>query len=164
MVTKGGWRDTITGAIVVSVAAVMLSLVYVKDSSPGADSQAGYLVTARFNRADGVGVGTTVRMSGVPVGKVVAQSLDPQFRAVATLQVESTVQLTADTAAAILTDGLLGAKYIELQPGADEAVLKPGSEIAFTQDAMVIEELLDKIIQQGRAKRGWLDKPLPTAN
>lgn len=161
MVTKGGWRDTIIGAIVISVAAVLLVLVYAKDNAPSSDD-AGYVLTARFKRADGIAVGSPVRMSGVTVGKVVAQTLDLQFNAVTTLRIDPSVQLTADTAAAIHTDGLLGAKYIELQPGGDETMLKPGEEVPFTQDSMVIEDLLDKIIQQARAKRGYLDKPVPS--
>lgn len=162
MATRGGYRDTLIGAVVVSVAVVLLALVYVKDGASATKAAGGYFVTATFNRADGIGVGTEVRLSGVPVGKVVGQTLDSRFRAVIALSIVKGVELTADTGAAIRTDGLLGAKYVELQPGADDALLKPGGEIPYTQDAMVIEELLDMIIQQARAKRGYLDKPLPS--
>lgn len=163
MVTKGGNRDVVIGAMVLVVASFFLTLVYLRGHGPNQESnEAGYLLTARFSRADGISVGSAVRMSGVPVGKVVAQRLDPDFRAVTTLRVASNVALTADTAAVIHTDGLLGAKFIELKPGAEETVLKPGDEIPYTQDAMVIEELLDMIIQQAKAKRGFLDKPLPS--
>ncbi|MEW5728183.1 MAG: MlaD family protein [Pseudomonadota bacterium] len=161
MTTKGGYRDVITGAVVVAAAVVMLGLVYGKDTGAAANAAQGYTLTATFNKADGVAEGTEVRLSGVPVGKVVDQVLDDRFRAVTTLSIVKDVRLTADTGAAIRTDGLLGAKYIELQPGADEAMLKPGDAIPFTQDAMVLEELLDMIIQQARAKRGYLDKPVP---
>ncbi|MBC7951683.1 MAG: MCE family protein [Rhodospirillaceae bacterium] len=163
MVTKGGDRDTITGAIVVLVAAILLGLIYAKEDGPGNGStDAGYLLTARFNRADGIGVGSDVRLSGVSVGKVVEQRLDPNFRAVSTLRVASNIMLTIDTAAVIHTDGLLGAKHIELKPGGDEVVLKPGQEISYTQDAMVIEDLMDMIIQQAKAKRGFAGKPVPS--
>lgn len=161
MTTKGGDRDIVTGAVVVAVAAILLGLVYGKDPGAGGAGGNGYTLTATFNKADGVSVGTEVRVSGVPVGKVVEQSLDDRFRAVIRLDIATGVQVTADTGAAIRTDGLLGAKYIELQPGADESMLKPGDAIPFTQDAMVLEELLDMIIQQARAKRGYLDKPVP---
>lgn len=161
MTTKGGYRDVITGAVVVAAAVMMLVLVYGKDTGAAANADQGYTLTATFNKADGVAEGTEVRLSGVPVGKVVDQVLDDRFRAVTTLSIARDVRLTADTGAAIRTDGLLGAKYIELQPGADEAMLKPGDAIPFTQDAMVLEELLDMIIQQARAKRGYLDKPVP---
>ena len=163
MATRRGDRDTITGAIVVLVAAVLLGLVYAKEDGPGKEAtNAGYLLTARFSRADGIAVGSDVRLSGISVGKVVGQQLAPDFRAIATLRIASNVLLTVDTAAAIHTDGLLGAKYIELKPGGDEAVLKPGQEISYTQDAMVLEELLDLIIQQAKAKRGYAGKPVPS--
>lgn len=162
MVTKGGYRDTIIGAIVVLVAAVLLSLVYAKEDGPRKRAENGYVLTARFNRADGIAVGSDVRLSGVSVGKVVDQRLGPDFRAVLGLRIAPNIKLTADTAAAIQTDGLLGAKYIELKPGGDDAVLAPGQEIAYTQDAMVLEELVDMIIQQAKAKRGYAGKPVPS--
>jgi phospholipid/cholesterol/gamma-HCH transport system substrate-binding protein len=163
MVTKGGNRDTVIGAMVVSVAALVLGLVYVTQEEPGkSDNMDGYLVTARFSRLDGITVGSPVRLSGLPVGKVVAQSLAPDFRAVTTLRIRNDVSLPADTAAAIHTDGLLGAKFVVLQPGAEDRVLANGQEIPFTQDSMVIEDLMDMIIQQARAKRGYLDRPLPS--
>lgn len=165
MITKGRDRDIIIGALVMVVASVLLGLVYVKEDGPGKETtEAGYLLTAKFRRLDGISVGSSVRMSGVPVGKVVEQHLAPDFRAVTTLRIASNVALTADTAAVIHTDGLLGSKYIELKPGGDEKVLKAGEEIPYTQDAMVIEELLDMIIQQARAKRGFLDKPVPSVS
>ncbi|MCR6632404.1 MAG: MlaD family protein [Magnetospirillum sp.] len=163
MATKGGHRDTITGAIVVLVAVILFGLIYAKEDGPNRQEGAnGYLLSARFNRADGIGVGSDVRLSGVSVGKVVEQHLAPDFRAVVTLRVASNLMLSADTAAAIHTDGLLGAKFVELKPGGDDAVLKPGQEIAYTQDAMVLEELVDMIIQQAKAKRGYAGKPVPT--
>lgn len=162
MVTKGGYRDTIIGAIVVLVAAVLLVLVYGKEDGPRRDNDGGYLLNARFKRADGIAIGSNVRLSGVNVGKVVEQRLGPDYRAQLSLRIAPNVKLTADTAAAIQTDGLLGPKYIELKPGGDDAVLQPGQEITYTQDAMVLEELVDMIIQQAKAKRGYAGKPVPS--
>lgn len=163
MATKGGYRDTVTGAMVVVVAVILLGLIYLKDDQPSGDStDTGYLLHARFNRADGIGVGSDVRVSGISVGKVVEQHLAPDFRAVVTVRVTPDVLLTADTAAAIHTDGLLGAKYIELKPGGDDTMLKPGEDIFYTQDSMVLEDLMDMIIQQAKAKRGYAGKPVPS--
>lgn len=163
MVTKGGYRDTITGAIVVLVAVVLFGLVYAKEDGPkNKGAEAGYELVARFNRADGISIGSDVRLSGVSVGKVVEQHLAPDFRAVLTLHVAANVALSSDTAAAIHTDGLLGAKFIELKPGGDDVLLKPGQEIAYTQDSMVLEDLVEMIIQQGKAKRGYAGKPVPS--
>lgn len=148
-------RDTVIGAVVLVVAAILFGLIYSKDSSKARTaSEAGYLLHARFNRADGITVGSDVRVSGVSVGKVVQQQLGADFRADITLRVHPEVTLTVDTLAAIQTDGLLGAKYVELKPGGDDTMLKPGQVVPYTQDSMVIEDLLDMIIQQGKAKRG----------
>lgn len=163
MITKGGNRDIVTGALVVAVAALALGLVYVTQEQPGQTSEEdGYVVTARFNRLDGISVGSPVRMSGLPVGKVAALTLAPDFRAVTSLRIRTDVLLPADTAAAIHTDGLLGSKFVVLQPGAEERNLTHGQEIPFTQDSMVIEDLMEMIIQQGKAKRGYLDRPMPS--
>jgi phospholipid/cholesterol/gamma-HCH transport system substrate-binding protein len=160
MFTKGADRDMVVGAMVLLVGLALFGLAYSVGGKGPATSE-GYLLQARFSKADGVAVGTAVRLSGVRVGRVVDLKLDSSFRAITTIQLAPTIGLTADTAAAIQTDGLLGAKYIDLKPGGDEQVLKPGEEIVYTQDAVVVEDLLRMIIDQGRAKRGYLDKPLP---
>lgn len=154
-------RDTVTGGAVVLVGALLLALAFAVGGKSN-DNGDGYTLKARFNRADGISVGSPVRLSGTVIGRVVEQGLDDRYRALLTLQVRKDLQLTSDTAAVIYTDGLLGAKFVELKPGGDDRMLKPGAEIEYTQDAVVIEDLLDMIIQQGRAKRGYLDKPLPS--
>lgn len=163
MLARSKARDTVTGAVVLLVGAVLFGLIYSKEDLLARDASAsGYLLRARFSKADGIGVGSDVRVSGISVGKVVEQHLGPDFRAVTTLLIEPEVSLTADTAAAIHTDGLLGAKYIELKPGGDDVMLKPGQDIIYTQDAMVLEDLMDMIIQQAKAKRGYAGKPVPS--
>ncbi|WP_242410713.1 outer membrane lipid asymmetry maintenance protein MlaD [Magnetospirillum gryphiswaldense] len=163
MVTKGGSRDTVTGAIVVAVAALALVLVYVKDASKAGQIE-GYSVTARFNRLDGISIGSPVRLSGVKIGSVVEETLDPEFRAVTRLQIAENVALPADSTAVIRTDGLLGAKYIEIGPGGDDRPLQDGDSIIYTQDSMVIEDLMELIIEQGKGKRGYAGKPLPSVS
>ncbi|MDA8231687.1 MAG: MlaD family protein [Magnetospirillum sp.] len=159
MRVKGEDRDAAIGAVVLAVAALLLAIVYGKEAGPGIAG--GYDVIARFHRADGLAIGSEVRLSGVKVGKIVAERLDGDFRAVTTLSVARDVSLPSDTAAAIQTDGLLGSKFIELRPGAEETEIKPGGEISYTQDSMALDDLLEMIVDQARAKRGYLGKPLP---
>jgi phospholipid/cholesterol/gamma-HCH transport system substrate-binding protein len=156
-------RDAIIGGGVLLAGTLSMMLAFFVGDHARKDENS-LSVTARFNRADGIVVGSPVRLSGAPIGTVTAQALDDKYRALLTLNLRSDVQLPADSTALIYTDGLLGAKYIELRPGGDEALLKSGQEIEYTQDAVVIEDLLDMIIQQARAKRGYLDKPLPTTS
>ena len=62
-------------------------------------------------------------------------------------------ELPLDTSAAIHTDGLFGSKFVVLEPGAEEDVLQSGDEFTYTQDAVVVSDLLDLIIAEGKAAR-----------
>jgi phospholipid/cholesterol/gamma-HCH transport system substrate-binding protein len=144
-------RNILIGGAVVVALAVVTVLVYVNSARQKAE---GYALTARFHKAEGVSVGTDVRLAGVVIGKIVAQTLDSRFRAVLTLQIKPGVALPTDSNAAIQTDSLLGAKFVALQPGGDEKNLKPGEEIAYTQDSLAVEDLLNMIIAQAESVRG----------
>ena len=87
----------------------------------------GYTLVAKFDRVDGLGNGADVRVSGIKVGKVLSQTLDPQtYRAEVRFSVMSAIQLPTDSSAAVVSSGLLGGKYLALVPGADDAMLKDG--------------------------------------
>lgn len=149
-------RETVIGAAVLAVAAVVLGLAYggkVNQAAPGYD------LKARFAKADGISIGSDVRLAGVTVGQVIGQQLDPRFRALLTLRVAPNLELPKDSAALIETDGLLGSKFIALQPGADEKNLKPNAEFQFTQSSMNLNDILELIISQAESKRGG--KPPP---
>ena len=75
-----------------------------------------------------------------------------------TFWIDGDVKIPKDSSAAIHTDGLFGSKFISLGPGAEEALLKDGDTITFTQDAVVVSELLDLIISEGKAKRAQQNK------
>ena len=152
-------RETVIGALVLIVGAVILAMAY---GSTVIKAAAGYDLTARFAKAEGVGVGSTVQLAGLAVGQVVGQRLDQNFQAVLTLRLAPWVQLPADSAALIETDGLLGAKFVSLQPGGDDKNLKPGSRIPFTQSSMNVTDILDLIISQAEAHRPPGAPPPPT--
>ena len=112
-----------------------------------------YQLYARFNRTDGLLVGDAVRLAGMDIGRVVSARLDNNFKAVLTLEVKDQIRLPEDSSAAIVSSGVMGNKYIEIEPGGSEDMLFPGSEFSYTQDAMVLEELIERIIGIGKAKR-----------
>ncbi len=112
-----------------------------------------YQLYARFNRTDGLLVGDLVRLAGMDIGRVVNARLDQNFKAILTLEVNEKIQLPDDSSAAIVSSGIMGKKYIEIEPGGSEDMLAPGSEFSYTQDAMVLEELIERIIGIGKAKR-----------
>lgn len=112
-----------------------------------------YQVFARFNRTDGLQVGDAVRLSGIDVGRVTDAKLDENFKAILKMEINDKVKLPDDSSAAIVSFGIMGKKYIEIEPGGSEDMLASGDEFAYTQDAMVLEELIERIIGIGKAKR-----------
>ena len=146
--TKQMW---VGGGVVVALG-LLLGVSYGggQSSEPETD---GYTVEATFNRVDGLVPGDEVRMGGIRVGSVYAQKLDAHYRAVLTLSINDGVKLPLDSSAAIHTDGLFGAKYIVLEPGGEEDYMENGAVIEMTQEATIVSELLELIINQGRAQR-----------
>ena len=136
--------ESILGGVVLSVAGLFLVFAYL-----GSDIRPiqGYEVTAKFNAIDGLTVGSDVRIGGVKVGNVVEQVIDPKdFRAVVKLAILSEVVLPSDTLARVTSSGLLGNKYIKLEPGGANENLLDGAEIKRTKDVISMEELLGKVI------------------
>ncbi|MDX9860256.1 MAG: MlaD family protein [Rhodospirillales bacterium] len=145
-------KEAVTGGVVFVVFALIIVFSFTARDMAARATEAGYLLSATFNRIDGLVVGSAVRLGGVQVGTVKSLHLDKHFRAVAVLHIENTVPLPADTSIAIHTDGLFGTKYLELEPGGDPEMFKDGDSIEFTQDALLVGDLLDLIIAQGRAR------------
>jgi phospholipid/cholesterol/gamma-HCH transport system substrate-binding protein len=112
-----------------------------------------FVLTAAFNRADGVHVGSPVRVAGVNIGTVSSSMLDEQQKAVLTFNITQPVPLPDDTAAVIETDGIFGTKYIELRPGGTEDMLQSGARMSYTQDAVIIEDLVALIVQRAKDAR-----------
>jgi phospholipid/cholesterol/gamma-HCH transport system substrate-binding protein len=112
---------------------------------------ATYTVQARFDNIGGLKPRAAVRAAGVLVGRVQSVTLDPKtFQGLVTLDIENDFQFPKDTAAKILTSGLLGDQYVGLSPGGDDANLASGDTIAQTQSAVVLENLIGQFIT-GRA-------------
>jgi phospholipid/cholesterol/gamma-HCH transport system substrate-binding protein len=135
--------ETLTGAIVVGVAAVFLLFVY--QSSGFGHRASGYHVSAEFDNVEGVSVGTDIRMAGIKIGTVTAQKLNPDnFQAVVTMTIDPAVKLTDDTSAKVTSEGLLGAKFISLEPGGSDTKLAEGGVITYTQGAVDIWSLISQ--------------------
>ena len=136
--------ETILGGVVLVVAALFLAFAY---SSTGIQAVSGYELFAKFDRIDGLKDGGDVRMSGIKVGTVLGQEIDPQtYLAVVRLSVDPSIKLPLDSAAEIVSDGLLGGKYMSLVPGAEEKMIKPGGEIKFTQSPLNLESLISQFM------------------
>lgn len=105
-------------------------------------------VTARFDDVGSLKPRAPVSMSGVTIGRVTDIEFDGvSLEAVVTFVIDSRYdQIPDDSDASVLTAGLLGSQYIGLQPGGSETYLEDGSEVFFTQSAVVLEELIGKYL------------------
>ncbi len=136
--------ETLIGGVVLLVAAGFVFLAF---QSGTVQSGSGYPLTAEFDNASGLAPGAEVRMSGVKIGIVKTQTLDPKtFFAVVTMSIDDTILLPRDTSARILADGLLGSNFVSLEPGGDTENLKAGEQITFTQGSINVVDLLGRFI------------------
>ena len=138
--------EVATGAVVLGIAALFLAYAMLHSGRAGSVTD-GLVLTARFDKIDGLNNGADVRIAGVKVGSVTGQRINTEtFAAEVTLNVDSTLRLPSDTSAEITSEGLLGGKYVSLVPGGSERFLANGGRITETQGSVSLESLLGRFI------------------
>jgi phospholipid/cholesterol/gamma-HCH transport system substrate-binding protein len=128
------WGESLLGA---AVAALAIGFFVFAAAQAGQNAGAdGYELTARFQRVDGIAVGSDVRVSGVKIGVVRAVALDPEtYFARLTFSLDRAVRVPNESTARIATDGLLGGAYVAIEPAGLD-LLPAGGEIPYTRGAV----------------------------
>lgn len=140
------YRETAAG---VFVLAGLLCVAYltIKLGKMELFSASGFELSARFDSATGLRPGADVELAGVPVGRVVGVTLDPdptRSQAIVNIRLDKNLHLSDDSMASIKTSGLIGDKYVSLSRGGSETELKPGDTIVETESPMDLESLIAK--------------------
>ena len=136
--------ETVMGAIVLLTAVAFVSLAYEAANIRGTD---GYELEAEFGATGGLSVGDDVRISGIKVGRISRQELDPvTYAARIVMSLDERIRIPADSSARITAASLLGGNYLELIPGADEDMMQPGEVIYDTRDPVSLTDLLGKAV------------------
>lgn len=137
--------ETIVGiAIVVVTVYFFLHAQNQANIKPAMDS---YNLSAKFSKIDGIAKGSDIRIAGIKVGTVISQNLDREsYEAVLELNIDKNVKIPSDSSAAIVSEGLLGSKYVSIEPGADEEFLNAGDKIIYTQSSVNLETLIGKFM------------------
>ncbi len=104
-----------------------------------------YTIKAHFANISGLKEGAVVEVAGVTVGKVSKIHLD-KYEALVELLIEPGVKLQQDSIASIRTQGIIGDKYIKINPGGAAEFIMPGKEITETESSIDLEELIGKYI------------------
>ena len=136
--------ETVMGAIVLLAAAGFVTLAYEAADIKG---KGGYEIIAEFGSTGGLSVGDVVRISGIKVGRITEQSLDPiTYSARIAMAIAPDIEIPADSSARITAASLLGGNYLELMPGAEDEMLAAGAVIYDTRDPVSISDLLGKMV------------------
>jgi phospholipid/cholesterol/gamma-HCH transport system substrate-binding protein len=136
--------ETVMGAIVLLAAAGFVMLAYEAADVKGSG---GYEIAAEFGSTGCLSVGDDVRISGIKVGQITAQQLDPvTYIAKVSMAIEPTIKIPSDSSARITAASLLGGNYLELMPGAATDTLGAGAVIYDTRDPISLSDLLGKAV------------------
>ncbi len=138
--------EILMGIVVLLAASFFMVLVYQAADITASD---GYKIKAEFGTTGGLTVGDDVRLSGIKVGRITDQSLDPiTFAAVIEMRIDNQVQLPEDSTARITAASLLGGNFLELIPGSSDENMQAGTVIYDTFDPVSLSDLLGKFIFQ----------------
>jgi len=135
--------EAVIGAVVLATAVGFV--IYAGQTRGVQLGGQNYPLTARFRSADGVTVGTDVRVAGINVGSVTGLALDPKtFEADVSFSVQGDLAIPDDSDVKISSESLLGGNFVEITPGASEVALVPGDQIVNTQGSVSLLNLLMK--------------------
>jgi phospholipid/cholesterol/gamma-HCH transport system substrate-binding protein len=146
---------TIKTGVITLIVVLLIAVVTISRNASIKSQGMGdkYNIYASFGRTDGLNIGDAVRMSGVDIGRVIGAKLDDNYNSNLILEIDGSYKIPDDSSASIVSFGLIGGKYVEIEVGGSEDFIEPEGVISYTQDAMVLEELLDRMIALGKSKR-----------
>ena len=145
-------KHSVMGAIVVALIVLFMGQGYT--SNQVADDRPGYELIAKYRSIDGIAVGSAILMAGIQIGTVTAERFDTSTNnAILTFRIDDDIVIPYDSVAMIVSDGILGGKYVKIAPGGDFDNLADGDQFEYVQDAVVFEELLEKVITAAEQRR-----------
>ena len=138
-------RDLVVGLFVI-VGLAALGYLSLQVGGLSWNAPGGLVIYARFDEIGGLKARAPVVIAGVKVGQVTDVRLDDTLRARVTLDVDPTVEIPADSSAAIRTSGVLGDQFVAIEPGADTRRLGAGEELMYTQSALSLERVIGRFV------------------
>lgn len=140
----------LTGALAVGLIAIGMAL----GLGGSEDNRAGYLLYATFEQADGLSAGSPVYLAGVKVGAVEKMTLNAKtLKPRVAVRIREKTRIPEESAAMIMSDGVLGGKYIKIEPGSGDEMMSKGSTFELVQDSIIVEDLLERIVEGAEAAR-----------
>lgn len=135
-------------------------VAYYAFASGGLARRGDFQVSAVFDQVDGLSAGAPVYLAGIKIGEVTRMEVNAKtFRPTVTFGIRAGVRLPTDSGVLIMSDGLLGGKFVRIEPGSDDTYMKTGDRFQFIQDAVVVEQLLERIVVTAEARRRSAQTP-----
>jgi phospholipid/cholesterol/gamma-HCH transport system substrate-binding protein len=135
--------EALIGTLVLALASYILWFGYTRDHQV----VDGYRISGFFTKVDGINKGSDVRMSGIKVGTVSSLEIDQKtYMAKVMIHLPSQLKIPFDSSLAVVSDGLLGGKYLAITPGGDDKTLENGDVIEHTQSSVNLESLIGQMV------------------
>ena len=139
--------ETLIGAGVVAIALVFAVLVYYRT---GSGTVSGYEINAKLSKADGLAVGTEVRLAGIKVGTVSDLTLDPKTYLVTVhMNIQHDIKLPVDSSILVTQAGFLGGQYLSITPGGDDQMMTAGTYFENAQGSIDVMGLVGRFATGG---------------
>ena len=149
-------KEILFGLLLFSICVLSFVFIANKSHKPeNADKDGKYIIEASFGRTDGIHPGNDVRIAGINVGKIIKAELMPDFRVNLTMLLDKNYKIPDDSSITIESDSLMGSKYLEITPGGNDVEIPSGGQIVYTQDSMVLEDLIDLVINYAKTKQAY---------
>lgn len=143
-------RHVLVGAAVVFCLVALFAV----SAGKGGGRLDSYRLIASFATAEGVFTDAPVRLAGVQIGRVAEMDYDSERQqAVVTMEIAPEVELPMDSIAIVTSDGMIGGRFIRLEPGGEVNMLRDGDRMEYTQGSILFEDLLAKVIISVEKKR-----------
>ncbi|MGO4916599.1 outer membrane lipid asymmetry maintenance protein MlaD [Pseudogemmobacter sp. W21_MBD1_M6] len=137
--------EVIVGGVV--LAAAIGFVVFAGQATGFSRAGGDYPLVASFRSAEGIEIGSDVRLAGVKIGTVTGLELNAEtFRAQTRVAIVNSVQIPDDSAIVVASEGLLGGNFVEIMPGGSLTTFAPGDEIEDTQGSVSLVSLLMKFV------------------
>ena len=138
------------------VLAGLASIAYLSLQVGGLnyEGDGGLSLVAHFDDVGGLTTRAPVSIAGVTVGQVRSIALDEYMRAQVIMDLDADLALPVDSVVAIRTAGILGDQFLAVEPGAEEVVLTSGEEFSFSEDALSLERLIGKFVNNAGMSDG----------
>lgn len=136
--------ETIMGMVVLVVAVLFMMFAYrVSDLHV----VKGYDINAKFLKVGGLNTGADVRINGVKVGTVIAQQINKEdYMVDVKMSILPEIVLPKDSVLTVAGDGLMGDKFIKIEPGKSSEKIMPGEVVKNTKEAKSLEDMVGEII------------------